>query len=138
MASCRRRRPECSDLCELSRLPRRRAVKDPQSKVYALNVAETCPHNMRADYMKDINDRRARQIQGERLSKALYEQHDLSAPTCNDCHGNHGGASGHCIGRKTYVATAVRQSGLFQAGPHKAVSTRCRRASAFSATVTTA
>ena len=53
-------------------------------------------------------------------ARALYEKRDLSAPTCNDCHGNHGAVPpgietvanvcGQCHGR---------QAELFQKGPHK-------------------
>jgi len=71
------------------------AVKDPRASVYPLHVAETCarchsnqelmatygrrgdPH---ADYRKSVH------------AHALYETGDLSAPTCNDCHGSHGAA----------------------------------------------
>ena len=71
------------------------AVKDPRAPVYALNVAATCarchsnqelmtPYGRRgdphADYKKSVH------------AHALYEMGDLSAPTCNDCHGSHGAA----------------------------------------------
>ena len=100
-----------------------RAPDDPQSSVFALNVAETCaqchanaermqgykiPHDQFAKYKNSVH------------AKALYEKHDLSAPTCNDCHGNHGAVPpgltsvanvcGQCHGR---------QAELFQKSPHK-------------------
>ncbi len=54
-------------------------------------------------------------------AKALYEKHDLSAPTCNDCHGNHGAVPPGI----TSVANVCgqchsRQAELFQKSPHKA------------------
>jgi hypothetical protein len=100
-----------------------RAPGDPLSTVYALNVADTCatchaneehmagyniPHDQFGKYKNSVH------------AKALYEKHDLSAPTCNDCHGNHGAVPpglasvanvcGQCHGR---------QAELFQKSPHK-------------------
>jgi hypothetical protein len=100
-----------------------RSPDDPQSTVYSLNVADTCaqchaspehmqgysiPHDQFAKYKNSVH------------AKALYEKHDLSAPTCNDCHGNHGAVPpglatvanvcGQCHGR---------QAELFQKSPHK-------------------
>jgi predicted CXXCH cytochrome family protein len=77
-----------------------RLVSDAQSPVYPLNVAATCtkchadpermkgyqragtplPTDQRAAYEKSVH------------YKAMVERNDLSAPTCNDCHGNHGAA----------------------------------------------
>ena len=66
------------------------------------------PHDQFAKYKNSVH------------AKALYEKHDLSAPTCNDCHGNHGAVPpgltsvanvcGKCHGR---------QAELFQKSPHK-------------------
>jgi len=101
-----------------------RAVNDPLSSVYPLNVADTCAKcHASADYMHDFG------IPSDQFEKykrsvhaaALYEKKDLSAPTCNDCHGNHGATPpgiasvanvcGQCHGR---------QAELFQTSPHKA------------------
>jgi hypothetical protein len=78
-----------------------RRVSDAKSPVFATNVANTCaachasaahmkgytkadgsplPTNQLADYQKSVHYR------------ALTKGNDLSAPTCNDCHGNHGAA----------------------------------------------
>ncbi len=75
-----------------------RPAKDPQSKVYAQRVPETCgachsnpktmagftlpngaplPTNQLADYKKSVH------------GQALLVRGDLGAPACNDCHGNH-------------------------------------------------
>lgn len=100
-----------------------RAPDDSQSTVYPRNVAETCskchangelmgkyniPHDQYEKYQNSVHH------------NALYEKNDLSAPTCNDCHGNHGAVPpgiasvanvcGQCHGR---------QSELFQKSPHK-------------------
>jgi predicted CXXCH cytochrome family protein len=101
-----------------------RAITDPLSSVYPSNVAETCSKcHSNADYMRGF------QIPNDQYEKykksvhatALYEKQDLSAPTCNDCHGNHGATPpgiasvanvcGQCHGR---------QAELFQTSPHKA------------------
>jgi predicted CXXCH cytochrome family protein len=78
-----------------------RAVSDAKSPVFPTNVAATCatchasaahmagykgpdgsplPTTQRADYERSVH------------FTALTKANDLSAPTCNDCHGNHGAA----------------------------------------------
>jgi predicted CXXCH cytochrome family protein len=78
-----------------------RLVKDAKSPVFPTNVAGTCaachantihmagykladgspiPTTQLADYQKSVH------------FAALTKGNDLSAPTCNDCHGNHGAA----------------------------------------------
>ena len=75
-----------------------RAVKDLESRVYPTHVAETCSTcHSNAALMA------GRQYHGRPLThnqhelwresvhgRALLDKGDLSAPTCNDCHGNHG------------------------------------------------
>lgn len=80
------------------------AVDDPRSPVYVRNVVGTCTrchsdHQRMTGYTvhdpvsgKDIP---LPTNQGEHYlrsvhARALYEKGDISAPTCNDCHGNHG------------------------------------------------
>lgn len=100
-----------------------RAHSDPLSRVYATNVAETC-----SGCHSDANRMASYGIAHDQYSKyrssvhasALYDKRDLSAPTCNDCHGNHGAVPpgidtvanvcGQCHGR---------QAELFQKSPHK-------------------
>jgi predicted CXXCH cytochrome family protein len=76
-----------------------RRIGDAQSPVYPLNVAATCtrchadtgrmkgyklpdgsplPTDQRVKYEKSVHH------------EAMVKRNDLSAPTCNDCHGNHG------------------------------------------------
>jgi predicted CXXCH cytochrome family protein len=78
-----------------------RRVRDPQSPAYPTNVAGTCgachsspehmkpyarpdgspaPTSQRAEYERSVHH------------SALVTENDISAPTCNDCHGNHGAA----------------------------------------------
>lgn len=66
--------------------------KDPDSPVYPKNVPTTCAKCHNPVYMKGRNiptnqhDLYVQSVHG----KALLEKGDLSAPACNDCHGNHG------------------------------------------------
>ncbi|HEX3248131.1 MAG TPA: cytochrome c3 family protein [Pyrinomonadaceae bacterium] len=101
-----------------------RAVSDALSSVYPLNVAETCakchgqaermaefkiPTDQYTKYKKSVH------------AKALYERQDLSAPTCNDCHGNHGAAPpGIASVANVCGQCHARQAELFQASVHKA------------------
>ena len=72
-----------------------RPPSDPRSSVYPLRVAETCGAcHGDAKYME------GRRLPTDQLGKykesvhgkAMIVKGDLSAPTCNDCHGNHGAA----------------------------------------------
>ena len=95
------------------------APSDPQSPVYPTNVAKTCkkchgdPEYM-AGYTTESGDplpvdQYARWTQSVHAA-AMFEKEDLTAPTCNDCHGNHGAAPpgvesvafvcGQCHGRE--------------------------------------
>ena len=72
-----------------------RPPSDPRSSVHPLNVSATC-----GACHGDAGRMRAYRIPTDQLEKyrrsvhfrMLAEQGDLSAPTCNDCHGNHGAA----------------------------------------------
>lgn len=68
------------------------SAEDVRSAVYTLNLPETCGDcHSNEDYMAEFN------IPTDQLEKfkqsvhgvAVYEKDDLSAPVCNDCHGNH-------------------------------------------------
>jgi hypothetical protein len=72
-----------------------RPPSDPKSSVHPLHVVETCGRcHGDAKYME------GRQIPTDQPAKyresvhwkAMTAKGDLSAPTCNDCHGNHGAA----------------------------------------------
>jgi predicted CXXCH cytochrome family protein len=53
-------------------------------------------------------------------AKALYDRQDLTAPTCNDCHGNHGAAPpGIASVANVCGQCHARQAELFQASAHK-------------------
>jgi len=94
-------------------------IDDPESSVYPNRVAGTCrgchadPEHMRGYTLPDGRPLPVDQYDRWRRSvhaAALLEKGDLSAPTCNDCHGNHGAAPpgvesvafvcGQCHGRE--------------------------------------
>jgi predicted CXXCH cytochrome family protein len=100
-----------------------RPVNDPRAKVYPLNVAETCgachsnpqhmaPYKIKTDqkegYLKSVH------------YEALAKKGDLSAPTCNKCHGNHGAAPPG-VGSVVNVCGQCHAifAGLFEKSPHK-------------------
>jgi predicted CXXCH cytochrome family protein len=101
-----------------------RAVSDPLSSVYPTNVAETCAKcHASADYMRpfgipvDQYDKYETSVH----AKALYEKQDLSAPTCNKCHGNHGATPPGITSVANVCGQChARQAELFQTSPHKA------------------
>lgn len=72
-----------------------RSPSDPRSSVHPLRVAETCGScHANAKYMElykiptDQLDKYKKSVHW----KIMTVKADLSAPTCNDCHGNHGAA----------------------------------------------
>lgn len=107
------------------------AAAAPESPTYPTHVAETCGHchsnpevmagAVRADGSPLPTDQLARWRQSVHAA-ALLEREDLSAPTCNDCHGNHGATPpgletlafvcGQCHGR---------EAELFRASPKRAL-----------------
>ena len=100
-----------------------RSPTDPLSSVYPANVAETCSKcHASADYMKPFGIP-ANQYANYKTSvhaKALYDKQDLSAPTCNDCHGNHGATPpGIASVANVCGQCHARQAELFQTSPHK-------------------
>ncbi|MCM3906219.1 MAG: cytochrome c3 family protein [Pyrinomonadaceae bacterium] len=100
-----------------------RAISDALSSVYPLNVAETCANcHGQAAHMAQFKiptDQYAKYKQSVH-AKALYERQDLSAPTCNDCHGNHGAAPpGVASVANVCGQCHARQAELFQASAHK-------------------
>lgn len=78
-----------------------RLVSDAKSPVYPVNVAATCTQcHADAEHMKGYKlpdgsplptDQRAKYEKSVHYA-AMTQRDDLSAPTCNDCHGNHGAA----------------------------------------------
>lgn len=110
------------------------AADDPESPVYPTQVAETCrschsdPEHMAGSVLADGRPLPTDQFAHWRRSihaEAMLERGDLSAPTCNDCHGNHGAVPpgiesvafvcGRCHGREARLFRASRKhAGLQQ------------------------
>ena len=64
-----------------------------QSRVFAANVPDTCGHcHSNAEYMAEYKIPTDQEAKYKRSVHAemLLVKRDLSAPACNDCHGNHG------------------------------------------------
>ncbi|RIK78597.1 MAG: hypothetical protein DCC68_14925 [Planctomycetota bacterium] len=108
------------------------AVKDVNSPVYPTNVAQTC-----SKCHSDAKLMEGRTYDGRRLGHDQYEQWtkgvhgvamlskgDISAPTCNDCHGNHGAlppsvgsvanACGTCHGKVSKLFAETRMKHKFE------------------------
>lgn len=100
-----------------------RPPEDPTSSVYAMNVAETCSKcHSSGDHMLPYGIPTDQYVKYKSSvhAKALYEKHDLSAPTCNDCHGNHGAVPPGLDTVANVCGTChARQKDLFEKGPHK-------------------
>jgi hypothetical protein len=99
-----------------------RQISDPDSSVYPARVAETCgschsdPQHMAGYQLPNGSplpvDQHARWSQSVHAA-AMFERGDLTAPTCNDCHGNHGAnppgldsvtfVCGQCHGREAEI-----------------------------------
>lgn len=70
-----------------------RPPSDPESSVYPANVAGLCGSCHDDEDLMASRGLPTDQLEHYRLSvhgRQLYEEGDISAPTCNDCHGNHG------------------------------------------------
>ncbi len=78
-----------------------RRVDDPEASVYPTRIAETCSGcHSDAALMAERTTPDGRPLAVDQYGRwrssvhaeALLDRSDLSAPTCNDCHGNHGAA----------------------------------------------
>lgn len=116
-----------------------RRKTNPDAPVYATHVAETCSR-CHSDAKKMARyaiptDQYARW----RISvhaTAMFEKNDLTAPTCNDCHGNHGAAPpgvtsvsfvcGNCHGREAELFRAsAKMNGWAEHNEFLAAGGRC-------------
>jgi len=95
----------------------------PKSQVFPWNIPQTCGRcHSNADTMKPygIPVQQVDEYKQSVHALALFEKKDLSAPVCNDCHGNHGAAPPEV----TSIAFVCRQchpsaGDLFAKSPHK-------------------
>jgi predicted CXXCH cytochrome family protein len=100
-----------------------RNAKDTKSNVYAANVPSACARcHSNSDYMKeymiptDQFDKFSRSVHGV----ALLKKHDLGAPACNSCHGNHAATPpGISSVSKVCGTCHALNAELFSASPHK-------------------
>jgi predicted CXXCH cytochrome family protein len=99
------------------------SASDVKSKVYPLNLPSTCATcHSDAGYMKaysiptDQFQKFAQSVHGV----ALLEKHDLGAPACNSCHGNHGAAPPGVESISKVCGTChALNADLFSSSPHK-------------------
>lgn len=95
----------------------------PKALTFSWNIPETCGRcHSDKDFMKDyrISTSQESDYRESVHALALFEKKDLSAPVCNDCHGNHGAAPPQVIS----IAQVCRQchpsaGKLFSESPHK-------------------
>ena len=100
-----------------------RNAKDVKSSVYASNLPRTCAvcHSNK-DYMKEYG---ISTDQYEKYTKsvhgiALLQKHDLTAPVCNSCHGNHGAVPPGVESISKVCGTChVLNADLFSSSRHK-------------------
>ena len=95
----------------------------PKSSIFAWNIPETCGRcHADAELMKPygIPVDQVSEYRQSVHSAALYDKKDLSAPVCNDCHGNHGAAPPE-VKAVAFVCRQCHPSAgdLFSASPHK-------------------
>jgi len=100
-----------------------RSAKDVKSKVYATNLPATCSAcHSNAEYMKEY---KIPTDQFEKFSKsvhgiALLKKHDVGAPACNNCHGNHGATPPGVESISKVCGTChALNADLFSSSPHK-------------------
>jgi len=99
------------------------SAKYPKSLTFPWNISQTCATcHASQDYMKGyrISTNQLDDYKQSVHAHALFEKKDLSAPTCNDCHGNHG-ATPPEIMSIAYVCRQCHPSTgeLFSKSPHK-------------------
>ncbi|MFH0988449.1 MAG: cytochrome c3 family protein [bacterium] len=100
-----------------------RSAKDVKSKVYGVNLPETCG-NCHSDsrYMKEygIPTNQLEKFKKSVHGVALLQKKDLGAPACNDCHGNHGAVPPGVQSISNVCGTCHSlNADLFSSSPHK-------------------
>ena len=118
----------CVDCHSVHVIKRKNAADSP---VYPTHVAETCARcHSNAKLMANYKDDGGRPLPTDQYARwrvsvhanAMIEKGDLSAPTCNDCHGNHG-ATPPGVESVSFVCGKchAREAELFRAsGKHEA------------------
>lgn len=105
-----------------------RPVADARSPVYATNVAATCatchanPAHMKRPDGSNVSTAQLADYQKSVHYAALTKQRDLSAPTCNDCHGNHGATPPGVAAVSNVCGTChAAFAAKFATSPHKPI-----------------
>lgn len=99
------------------------AASYPNSRTFPWNIPQTCGRcHSDKEYMKDykIPTNQDEEYRESVHANALFNKKDLSAPVCNDCHGNHSAAPPEI----SSIANVCRQchpstGDLFSESPHK-------------------
>jgi len=100
------------------------AANFPKSRTFPWNIPQTCGRcHADAEHMKatGLPVDQVSEYKKSVHSAALFEKKDLSAPVCNDCHGNHGAAPPE-VASIAYVCRQCHPSAgdLFNRSPHRA------------------
>lgn len=95
----------------------------PKSLTFPWKIPETCGRcHSDKDYMKSykVPFSQLEEYKQSVHARSLFEKKDLSAPVCNDCHGNHGAAPPE-VTSIAYVCHQCHPSAaeLFTKSPHK-------------------
>jgi len=95
----------------------------PKSWAFPWNISQTCGRcHSNQEYMEGYKmpTNQWDEYQESVHAFALFEKKDLSAPACNDCHGNHGAAPPE-VTSISYVCRQCHpsQADLFSQSPHK-------------------
>lgn len=93
-------------------------IDHPKAPVYPFNIPITCS-NCHSDesYMAhtDLPTDQYKKYESSVHGIALFENEDVGAPTCNDCHGNHGAAPPDIVHVKDICGTChINNQDLFQ------------------------
>ncbi len=100
-----------------------RSVNDTRSTIYPSNIPATCGKcHSDKEYMKEykIPVNQLEKYQKSVHGQALLVKHDLSAPACNDCHGNHGATPPGVQSISKVCGTChALNADLFSSSPHK-------------------
>lgn len=95
----------------------------PHSSTYPLNIPATCGVcHSNAEYMAEykIPTTQVYEFSKSVHGQALLERHDLGAPACNDCHGNHGAAPPGVTSLAAVCGNChAIEAELFTASPHR-------------------
>jgi hypothetical protein len=96
---------------------------DVKSQVYPVNLPGTCSRcHSDPEYMKEykIPTDQYRKFAASVHGVALLQRHDVGAPACNKCHGNHGAAPPGVQSISNVCGTChVINAELFASSPHK-------------------